>query len=312
LEKGYSVSNELPPGYSPDFDFHIFSKPEHLALQSAEWLHFYLLRKNNQKVMAQVSFHISDYTARSPFRAPFGSFLFSPRLSPSVLYEFVQRCEKGLRALNVTTVSIVEPPLYYRVSGEMLHTIFINLGYRIALAELSSGIRIDRIRFDEKVEIWERRKLKQAKTKGVLFKMLPSSELDHVYSLILKCKEQRGHSLNMTLSELRATVEAFPGDFLLSGAYLEKELIAASVAIRVHPEILYNFYSGHLKKVDSISPMVTIIAGLYRYCEHQNIKLLDLGTSALHGQPNFSLLEFKLRLGATPSMKLTFEKQLSQ
>lgn len=310
MEKGYSVSTELPPGYSPDYDFYIFSKQSHLALQSDEWLTFYLLRKPNQKVMAQVAFHISDHTALSPVRAPFGSFLFSEKLSPSDLYEFVQQLEIRLKKLNVRVVSIVEPPLYYRKAGELLQTIFINLGYRISLAELSTGIRIDRISFDEKIEVWERRKLKQAKEKGAHSKMLPLEELENVYNLIKKCKDQRGYQLSMSLTELQATVNAFKKDFILSGVFHNKELIAASIAIRVRADILYNFYSGHLKKFDSISPVVTLIRGLYRYCEQNNYKLLDLGTSTLHGQPNFSLLEFKLRLGAVPSMKLTFEKQL--
>ena len=219
--------------------------------------------------------------------------------------------ERLLGKAGVAIISLTEPPLYYRKSGELLHTILINQGFRISNAELSSGIRIDRLAFEEKIETWERRKLKQAKLKGLTFKLLPLSDLAEVYHLILKCREQRAHALSMTLSELEATVKAFKNEFVLSGAFLHKELVSASIAIRVHHDILYNFYSGHLKKYDAISPMVTLLGGIYRYCEHQKIHLLDLGTSAIHGQPNFSLLEFKLRLGAVPSIKLTFEKQIA-
>ncbi len=261
--------------------------------------------------MAQVAFHIIDHVARSPLRAPFGSLLFSEKLAPQALYEFVQQVERLLSKAGVAIISLTEPPLSYRKSGELLHTILINQGFRISNAELSSGIRIDRLAFEEKIEIWEKRKLKQAKLKGLTFKLLLLSDLAEVYHLILKCREQRAHALSMTLPELEATVKEFKNEFVLSGAFLHKELVAASIAIRVHRDILYNFYSGHLKKHDAISPMVTLLGGLYRYCEHQKIHLLDLGTSALHGQPNFSLLEFKLRLGAVPSIKLTFEKQLA-
>ncbi len=310
MESGYSVVSELPAGYSADFDFFLFGQPRHLALQSPDWTHFYLLRKANQKIMAQVAFHLSDHVARSPLRAPFGSFLFSDHLAPQTLYGFVHQVERQLQKQGISLITLTEPPNAYRPAGDLLHTILLNQGYRISNAELSSGIRIDKLTFDEKIETWEKRKLKQAKTKGVTFKLLNSHDLADVYALILKCREQRSHTLSMSLMELEQTVKEFKSDFVFSGAFLNREMIAASIAIRVNRHILYNFYSGHLKKHDSLSPMVTLLAGLYKYCERQHISLLDLGTSALHGQPNFSLLEFKLRLGAIPSIKLSFEKQL--
>lgn len=311
MEKGYSVATELPAGYDPDFDFFLFGQAKHLNLQSPDWIYFYLLRKSNQKIMAQVAFHVSDHVARSPFRAPFGSFLFSERLSPFALYEFVQQVERLLGKLGVAVISITEPPLFYRKSEELLHAIFINQGYRTARAEVSSGIRVDRVSFEDKIDTWEKRKLKQAKQKGAVFKTLPLESLEDVYRFILKCREQRSHTLSMTLPELAATVEKCRHEFLLSGVFLNKELIAASIAIRVHKDILYNFYSGHLRKHDAISPVVTLLGGLYRYSEHHKVQLLDLGTSSLDAQTNFSLLEFKLRLGAVPSIKVTFEKQLA-
>jgi hypothetical protein len=310
LESGYSVVNNLPAGYSADYDFFLFGQQRHLALQSPDWIHFYLLRKANQKIMAQVAFHLSDHVARSPLRAPFGSFLFSDHLAPQTLYDFVHQVERQLQKLGISLIALTEPPNNYREAGDLLHTILLNQGYRIASAELSSGIRIDKLTFDEKIETWEKRKLKQAKAKGVTFKLFGFHDLPEVYAFIRKCREQRHHTLSMSFDELEQTAKEFKNDFVFSGAFLNREMIAGSIAIRVHRHILYNFYSGHLKKYDTLSPMVTLLAGLYRYCERQHISLLDLGTSALHGQPNFSLLEFKLRLGAVPSIKMSFEKQL--
>jgi hypothetical protein len=185
-----------------------------------------------------------------------------------------------------------------------------NLGYRVSKAELSSVIKVDALHFEEKIESWEKRKLKQAKAKTAVHKAIPLSEFDTVYKFILKCREQRGHQLSMTAEEIKKTVETFPRDFFLSGVFVQNELAAASIGIRVHPKILYNFYSGHLKKFDSISPVVLLIGGMYKYCSTQGIQLLDLGTSSIDSRLNFSLLEFKFRMGAVPSMKLTFEKEL--
>jgi hypothetical protein len=51
--------------------------------------------------------------------------------------------------------------------------------------------------------------------------------------------------------------------------------------------------------------------GIYEFCQTEKIRIIDLGTSALHDRPNFGLLDFKLNLGAAPTEKLTFEKTLS-
>lgn len=310
MESGYSVANSFPPAFSPDYSSYLFNHPDHLRLQADEWLSYYLLRNVNQKAMAQVSFHLQNKKALTPVRAPFGSFLFSERLSPQVLYEFIQHCEEHLRKKGIKSICITEPPLYYRQSGELLQTILLNLDYRISKAELSSGIRVDSISFEEKIEAWEKRKLKQSKMKGLTCKALPLSELENVYNFILRCRQQRGHSLSMTLEELTETVITFKKSFFLFVVHCDKEMAAASIAIQVNRSILYNFYSGHLKKFDALSPVVLLTGAMHKFCATHQIQLLDLGTSAINGQPNFRLLDFKLRLGAVPSMKLSFEKEL--
>jgi hypothetical protein len=311
LESGYNVVHTLPPGYKPDYTPFLFSRPEHLKLQARDWIHFYLLRSLKSKVMAEVSFHIENNRAVSPAKAPFGSFAFSERLAPQLLYSFIGDCLENLKQQGIVGLSITEPPLFYRKSEELLQTILLNQGFRIRKAEVSSGIRVDAVKFEDKIETWERRKLKQAKAKGITCKSLPISELAMLYDFILQCRQQRGNSLSMTFDELSETVSKFKDSFSLFAAFHEKELAAASITIHVRPDILYNFYSAHLRKFDAISPMVLLMNHMYRFCYGHDFELLDLGTSAINGQPNFSLLDFKLRLGAVPSMKLSFEKDLS-
>ncbi|HWA34899.1 MAG TPA: hypothetical protein VG737_12245 [Cyclobacteriaceae bacterium] len=310
MERRYNVTTELPPGYTPDFVTFLFNAADHLKLQSDSWLQFFLIGKSNKKIKAQLSVHVADGVAISPVKAPFGSFQYSDDLSPEDLYDFIGECENRLKRTGVKAVKLVEPPLHYRDSGEMLHTLLFNRGFRASNVELSCGIRIDALNFEEKIESWEKRKLRQARSRGLRFKLLPISELEVVYDFILRCRSERGTALSMSLDALQQTINFFKDRFFLFVAMLEKECVAASIAIQVHPDILYNFYSGHLKKHDSMSPVVFLMAGMYRFCESHSIHLLDLGTSAINGQPNFSLLEFKMRLGGSPSIKFTFEKEL--
>lgn len=261
--------------------------------------------------MAQVSFHLQKDKAMSPFRAPFGSYLFSKNLSTLNLYNFIKECETRLKKKHIRFISLKEPPLFYRPSGELLHAMLLNLGYQGTNAEVGAGIFVDDEKFPSKIEAWERRKLRQAKEKGMVAKRLPLGEFETAYQFILKCRAQRGRTLSMTLENLKLTVETFDKSFFIFGTFLRKELTSASIAIQVHPGILYNFYSAHLKKFDAVSPMVLLINGMYKFCAANEIGMLDLGTSAIEGQPNFSLIDFKFRLGAQPTIKLTFEKELT-
>ena len=311
METGYSVVTEVPPGYKRDFDYFLFGQAGHLALQGEPWMHVYLLHKKNHKVMAEVAFHPDGDLARSPLRAPFGSFLFSPRILAQTLQEFIVEVERLLTRKGISRVRLTEPPALYRKREGLLQTILLNRGYQIQLAELSSIIRIDRISFEDKIDRGEKGRLRQARKKGLTFRLLKIDKLRLAYQFILACSKERDHSLSMTIEDLQATAAVFRNEFVLSAVYLQEEMVGASVALRVHPQILYNFYSGHLKKYDSLSPIVSLLGGLYGYCEKQQIQLLDLGTSSLKGQLNFSLLNFKLRLGAEPSIKLSFEKELA-
>jgi hypothetical protein len=310
LDSGYSIASEVPPGYSPDFVTFLFHDPRHLLLQSDRWEHFFLITKSTKKIKAQLSVHIDQEIAMSPVSAPFGSFLYSEDISPETLFEFIGECELSLQRRGVKTIRLVEPPLYYRKSGDILHTLLFNRGFSALNVEISCGIKVDVLNFEEKLASSAKRKLRTGRAKGLRFKILPITNLEMVYQFILKCRTERGHTLSMTFDNLRDTVDIFKDRFYLFGAMLEKEHVAASIAIQVGPDILYNFYPGYLKKFEAISPLVFLTAGMYKFCESKRIPLLDLGTSAVNGQPNFGLLDFKVRLGGVPSIKFTFEKNL--
>jgi hypothetical protein len=87
-------------------------------------------------------------------------------------------------------------------------------------------------------------------------------------------------------------------------------MCAAAVSILVNRDIVYNFLVNHNSEFNNLSPAVLLMEGIYDHCQEHDIGLLDLGTSALGGQPNFPLLDFKLRLGAVPVSKMSFYKNL--
>jgi len=131
-----------------------------------------------------------------------------------------------------------------------------------------------------------------------------------IYNFLKACKDDKGFEISMTLDQLMKVSSAFPDDFLLTNIILDEKPVAVSISIKVNQFVLYNFYIDHNRFYNFLSPVVILNEGLYQFCQQNGFKMLDLGTSTLHGVINTSLLNFKLRLGAQPTRKVTFVKNL--
>jgi hypothetical protein len=211
----------------------------------------------------------------------------------------------------VETVMLTNPPTGYDpFCQNLLQTLLLNSGYSITRAELSSLISITSDTFEERIDAWEKRKLKQARQAGLTSGILEGNELSTLYEFIKRCRHEKGYTISMNAEEISRLAKAFPDRIMLSAVYDDRKLAAASIALRVRSDILYNFYSDHHVEFDSLSPVVMVINTLYEFSQVRGIRILDLGTSAINQKPNFPLLDFKLRLGAVPSTKFTFTKEL--
>lgn len=302
----------VPGGFKKDFDESLFNSQTHRAIQSSnKWHSFHLLRRNNKKVLASIHFCLSGPIASSPQSAPFGSFELSDGVSTEQLFEFIQFVEVRLIDHGVKRIVIKCPPEQYDIrQNNILSVLLFNHQYRINNAELGACLAISKTPFQDGLNSWERRKLKQSLKANLSFKMIPIGQLSEIYNFILACRDERGQDLSMTYKELSTTVMKLMNHFILFGVYQKNELVAASIAIKVNKKVMYNFYSAHSKSFDSLSPVVFLSGKMYDWCSNRQIEILDLGTSASGGKPNFPLIDFKLRLGAQPTMKLTFEKTI--
>lgn len=276
------------------------------------WHTFYALRQEKKVARARVHFHLHNGVASSPYRNPFGSYEFSDAMSPKELYEFIrwtegQLYEKGARQLEIKSY----PQLYHKSRSALLTTFLLNQGYQVVHAELSACIPVRGSALYESMTSWEKRKLGQARRSNLRFVTVPLTRLKEVHDFISSCREERRQSLSMTYSEIRQVSDTFPDRFRLFGLFDGTVFTAASICIVINKTILYNFYSAHARSYDALSPVVRLMEGIYEYCQADKVEWIDLGTSSLHGKPNFSLLDFKLHLGAQPTQKLTFQKQLA-
>lgn len=306
------IEGNLPEGYRCDFDPFLFNLPRNLTIQALDgWHSFYALRSEKKTAKARVHFHLKDNIALSPYKNPFGSFEFSNTIEPKELFDFIRWVEERLAAAGATRIEIKNyPSLYNSPASSILETFLINLGYRVKNSELSACIEVSATALYQAMSSYEKRKVGQIRRSNLRFSTIPIAKFKDVFEFISSCREERKQSLSMTYGELKTVCDHFPEHFFLFGVFDNHALAAASISILVNNSILFNFYSAHARQYDSLSPVVLLMEGIYTFCQGEKIRIIDLGTSALKGRPNFSLLDFKLNLGATPTHKLTFEKKL--
>lgn len=296
------LTENIPYGY----ERWLFHHAKHLHLQiSSGWHSFYAVNNETHTIDAHLHVHIDGARAVSPYRAPFGSYQFRLDISPVTLYEFIEFTLSRLHENGITEFVVKNPPMAYAPGTmDMLTTFQVNQGFEIMEAEVGAVLDVSQ-EFRSNVSSGEMGRLKRAENTGLTFATLDMSELESVYTFILACRTERGYALSIDWETLRKTVEMFPGRFMLFGVKHQEVLVAVSIAYDAGNNVLVNFHSAHPRDYDQMSPVVLLLEGMSRYARENGYRLLDLGTSAIEGKPNFGLLNFKRRLGARITSKFT-------
>ncbi len=177
-------------------------------------------------------------------------------------------------------------------------------------SEIVAGIPIDSHSFESIIHTSERKKLKRCIHHGLIFKQGLIEDYIEIYDLISTCREERGHHLSLSKSDLKNIIEQQTEAFSYYSVSNDGKMVAAAICIHISQEIYYVFYGGHLKAYDKLSPAVLLYKGIYDICQQRNIRRLDFGTSPDGEGTNHDLLDFKRYLGSDLSLKITFSKEL--
>jgi hypothetical protein len=303
--------HEGSPGELPlNFDTGIFHDPKHLDLQTpAGWTVFYIWSGNS--IDGVVHFHVENDQATSPYRSPFGSFIFSDALTEDDLEKFILFCEAQLRNRNIKTITLKNQPEIYSPQNTMLANSLFKLKYKVEFEETSAVIEITEKSFDSGLHKSEKKRLRKCKDSGLVFEQAELNQLQKIYMFLEACRKEKGYALSMSYNEIQKLAQTFPERIMLTTVIDGNKIVAANISIRVYEHVLYNFYHDHSGEYDQLSPVVLLNEGLYLFCQQNKIQFLDLGTSMIDGKLNKSLFTFKVNLGAKPSRKLLVRKTLT-
>ena len=202
------------------------------------------------------------------------------------------------------------PYCYQPANAALLSAFLFNLNYKVSGSEVGSFFQVNSNPVEGSFNNSTLYALKKSRRSGLAFCQLPSSKSNEVFNFISEKQAAKGYGVSMDKAHFEKTVRLFPDRYLFFAVYLEDKLIAAAIIVKVNERVLYDYIHAHDPAFDHLSPVILLITNLYQSALENKFEILDLGTSAWKGQPDFPLLYFKRSLGAQSTLKLTFEKNL--
>jgi hypothetical protein len=274
---------------------------------------FVLFSNGNMVPMAIFNLATVDFlTWNSPSKAPFGGIQHLEGCDENGLMFLLKCAEKFLKIYAGKKIIIKTPPENYdTIAYKELYGCYKRLNYKCKKIHKNHIIPVATLSFSEIIAPAEKRRIKKCKREAFTVSSRPAGEADAVYDFIKAVRNKMGYTLSITSMELRTLVQTFPDDVKLFSVSDQNTVIACAVTVRINKNILYNFLVADLAAYRQFSPVVFLTDYIYQYCQHEKIRMLDLGTSLdHHGNEKPSLIRFKENMGGKECRKITWEKEI--
>jgi len=305
--------NQIPFGYSFNFDNYLFNKLKHINTQGIDQRADYFIINNIKKrIEAKIHFLFNENIAYSPYKSLFGSFEFNPRIHPDLLIEFWEFIENDLKSRKIEKVLITNSAdCFSPKKAEIVRKTMKKSSFNIRLKAINHHIPITENPLEERMHSMQIRRLKKCKKNGFTFHEEPLNKAAEIYDYIENCRQEQGLNISIPREKFMKYLQDFPQNYPFFSVRKDGQIMAATITIKIHRHILYNFLPASLRKDKEFSPTVFLNVGLYNYCQDHQFEMLDLGISTEpDGKNQDSLIEFKERIGGEKSYKYYFEKHL--
>lgn len=288
---------------------YLFNSDRYLHCHDQSKLFRFVLLKEEQ-VLMETHLMVENNEAFNPPKASFGGIEYTDQLEESQLEEFLKGLKGWGRKNGIRKISLKCPSGMCHPKQPWLEKLLLERGFQLTVQEVNQHIEISEEPFVNRIKANEKRRLRKCMEAGFKFKLMTRSDLPQAYKIIVDTRKRRGFPVTMEFEALDKMFKELPEHYLLFGLYSRERLISVVVSILVRRNILYNFYPGDDAQYRDHSPMVMLLDGIYRYCQTNELNVLDLGISSVNGVLNPGLHRFKRNCGAVDSWKCSYYLQL--
>lgn len=311
MQKLHFACKQNPDYYPFSGESYLYNSADYIALKTPRFgtpLTFYALRR--AKAVARMHFFLqrdsySEAEALSLPESPFGSLEFG-MVTEEELGDFVHYVTDHLREEGIGRVTVKDCITAYRLQAQISVThVLQEAGFRPAESLPNHHIRVDTDDILNKMSSSKRRRIQLCKEAGISAQKCQSESFTDIYDFIARCYASKGRKLSLNGEQLQEQFHQYPQYWHMFAARYGSEMVAACIAVQVHPHILYTFYYAASSDYDFYSPTTLLLQAVYHDCRENNIAILDLGTSNAA-----SVAHFKKHMGGQHSFKHTYQLKL--
>lgn len=276
--------------------------------------YFCLVDRDNNSILGVAHFtDIGSGVFRSPSRGTFSGIEFQKADLEQQIF-FITQIENRMMSKGAKKIAIASAPFHHNiVESTYLFNSLTNVGYSIAGQEMNFAVAVDSTSLIEKMAYNNRKRVKKCQRSNFVFEQVFTPiECQQVYELIAENRSSKGYPISMTSQQVQEMLKAFPESVYFFKAVANGQAVASAICIKIDADVLYVFYWGDLPGFEQYSPITFLANGIYEFCQANQFKLMDAGTSTLNGQPNLGLIKFKENLGMTAALKLSYIKALNE
>jgi len=295
-DKRYILQNSNPPAaYRIAFEEPLYYQKGYLEIQDHPQVHsLYLLDTLEELIVGKAIFTVEPGSELvSISRAPFGSFVIARELDSNIIEHWLN--EVITPKMIVKHPSFIYPNYASETLGKKASSVVMDLNHHIDLTDYSL----------RNLHNMQMRRIRKCKNAGYQFQSVTGdAAIAETHEFLTKCRKEQGLQINISASKLLRSFNALPSNYHAFQVRTRSgELIAATIALKVTNEIIYNYLPGSLKSFNKYSPMSFLLFRMALSYQEKSFRLLDLGVSSVDGKEQESLAIFKQRMGAKRSDK---------
>ena len=301
--------------FLPENENHIFNTINFFNIHSNNKLDKYiqLVRKTDKKVYACIIFYWELQHYLSPKKGTFGGISSLNDIDPLLLEKFLENSIKYIELKNPKSISIKLQPLNQNETlNSIVTNILLRLNFKLVNYDLNYYLSLKHHDFIKNISHGNKKKINKCKRDNLKVYKVNKNDYQEVFNLISKNRELKKYPLSMTYLDFDRMFRAFPDKISCFAVSLKDQMVASSICISITEKILYVFYWGDSPLAETYSPTVYLANYIFDFAKQNNYIILDIGTSTENNIPNYSLMNFKKKLGFNESLKFKFEKILTK